>query len=495
MTVSYRNPAIIPKSIMPILYTENELKNFREQLYERFEHRADSTMDLLDAICSNNHAPSVVQLSLNPLFRAGYSTLFKAIGESLSVELSKDSSPLEGTQFQCVDLISQVVPQPKQRHFFLMGQDCTSIARPFAKSLEDRGLVHQPTQIKGNKPITIGHSYSLLAVLPERSNEDAPWTIPLDMSRVPTESNSTQQGIAQLNAVLTNPNMPWTDELCALVVDSAYGNHKFLTPLQEHTNLVTIARSRSNRVFYQSPIHSGEPPRKGHPQWYGERFALQDEETWHESSEIEHTSYQTRRGRKINITITAWHNMLMRGTKALPTYQNPFTLVRIVSMDESGKPLFKPMWLIIMGKRRSEISLIQANESYRQRFDLEHTFRFKKQNLLLSDFETPDVEHEQNWVYLVMLAYVELWAAHFLAVTLLRPWERDVKTDASARISPSKVQQDWNRIISQLGTPAAAPKPRGKSPGRQSGQTQTARPRFSVVKKGKSRKAKAPIVA
>jgi hypothetical protein len=94
-----------------------------------------------------------------------------------------------------------------------------------------------------------------------------------------------------------------------------------------------------------------------------------------------------------------------------------------------------------------------------------------------------------------MLAYVELWAAHFLAVTLLRPWERDVKTDTSTRISPSKVQQDWTRIISQLGTPAAAPKTRGKSQGRQVGQTQTARPRFSVVKKGKSRKATAPIVA
>jgi hypothetical protein len=480
---------------MPILLTEHELKSFREQLYERFEHRADSAMDLLDAICSNNHAPSVVQLSLNPLFRAGYSTLFKAIGESLSVGLSKDSPPLEGRQFQCVDLISQVVPQPKQRHFFLMGQDCTSISRPFAKSLEDRGMVHQPTQIKGNKPITIGHSYSLLAILPERNNEDAPWTIPLDMSRVPTESNSTQQGITQLNAVLNKPNMPWTNELCALVVDSAYGNHKFLTPLQEHTNLVVIARSRSNRVFYQQPIPSEESLGKGHPTWYGERFELKNQETWHEPSEVEHTSYQTRRGRKINVTITAWHNMLMRGSKALPSHQNPFILVRIISVDESGKPLFKPMWLIIMGKRRSEISLIQAHESYRQRFDLEHTFRFKKQNLLLSDFETPDVEHEQDWVYLVMLAYVELWAAHFLAVTLLRPWERDVKTDTSTRISPSKVQQDWNRIISQLGTPAAAPKTRGKSQGRQVGQTQTARPRFSVVKKGKSRKATAPIVA
>jgi hypothetical protein len=201
MTVQYKRPAIIPKSIMPILLTENELKSFREQLYEKFEHRADSTMDLLDAICSNNHAPSVVQLSLNPLFRGGYSTIFKAIGESISAEPSKedeqeskDSPPLEEKKFQCIDLISQVVPQPKQRHFFLMGQDCTSIGRPFAKSLEDRGMVHQPTQIKGNKPITIGHSYSLLAVLPERNNEDAPWTIPLDMSRVPTELDFGQIG-------------------------------------------------------------------------------------------------------------------------------------------------------------------------------------------------------------------------------------------------------------------------------------------------------------
>ena len=168
MTVQSKRAAIIPKHIMPIYLTEDELQNFREQLYSKFEHRADSTMDLLDALCSNNHAPSVVQLSLNPLFRAGYSTLFKAIGESLATEqqeeeeISVDNSPVQkGQQFQCVDLISQVVPKPQQRDFFLMGQDCTSIARPFASRLEDRGMVHQPTQIKGNKPITIGHSYSL----------------------------------------------------------------------------------------------------------------------------------------------------------------------------------------------------------------------------------------------------------------------------------------------------------------------------------------------
>ena len=503
MTVQSKRSVIIPKSIMPIYLTEHELQNFREQLHEKFEHRADSTMDLLDALCSNNHAPSVVQLSLNPLFRGGYSTLFKAIGESLATELQEEEEEIQPDnipvpkwqQFQCVDLISQVVPQPQQRHFFLMGQDCTSIVRQFASRLEDRGMVHQPTQIKGNKPITIGHSYSLLAILPERNQEDAPWTIPLDMIRVPTDSNSNQQGITQINTVLSTPNMPWTNELCALVVDSAYGNHQFLTPLQAHKNLVIIARSRSNRVFYQRPIPTEKLPEKGHPTWYGERFDLKEPQTWHEPSEVGYTSYQTQRGRKIDVTLTAWHNLLMRGSKALPTHQCPFTLLRIVSMDVEGKTVFKPMWLIVMGERRSEISDLQSVQSYRQRFDLEHTFRFKKQNLLLSDFETPDVEHEQNWVYLVMLAYVQLWAAHALAVALPRPWERNLKPDPSARISPSKVQQDWNRIISQLGTPAAAPKPRGKSPGRQLGQSQAVRPRFSVVKKGKSRKPQTEIAA
>jgi hypothetical protein len=503
MTVQSKRAAIIPKSMMPIYRTEDELQDFREQLHKKFEHRADSTMDLLDALCSNNQAPSVVQLSLNPLFRAGYSTLFKAIGESLTTEQQEEEEEIQADnipvqkrqQFECVDLISQVGSQPQQRHFFLMGQDCTSIGRPFAPSLEDRGIVHQPTQIKGNKPITIGHSYSLLAILPERNNEDAPWTIPLDMMRVPTESNSNQEGIAQINAVLSKPNMPWTDKLCVLVVDSAYGNHQFLTPLQEHKNLVIIARSRSNRVFYQRPILAQTSPEKGHPIWYGERFDLKEPQTWHQPSEVEHTSYQTRQGRKIDLTLTAWHNLLMRGSKALPTHECPFTLLRIVSIDAQGKTIFKPMWLIVMGERRAEVSLVEIHQAYRQRFDLEHTFRFKKQNLLLSDFETPDVEHEQNWVYLVMLAYVQLWAAHALAVALPRPWERHLKPDPEARISPSKVQQDWHRIISQLGTPASAPKPRGKSPGRRLGQAQTARTRFSVVKKGKSRTPQTEIAA
>jgi DDE superfamily endonuclease len=500
MTVSIQ-PSILLQS-MPIPTTQSEVKRFREQLHNQFDYFSDSAMDLLDALCSNTNASSVVELSLNPLFRREYSTLFKTIAGSFLPKIaekdesqSEETPEQEGKQFQCLNLISQVVPSPEKRHFFLFGIDESSIERLFAETLEDRGMVHRPTRIKGNKPITIGHSYSMVAVLPEREDGDAPWTIPLDMSRVPTESNGSQMGIAQLDTVLTHPNLSWSDQLCVAVMDSVYGHKKCLTPLRIHENLVSVTRSRSNRVFYQSPVLCEGPPRKGHPIWYGERFNLRDTETWHQASEVDRTTYQTHRGTTIHVGITLWHNMLMRGGKGLPTHQCPFTLVRLESFDESGASIFRPMWLIVMGDRRNEISPVQTVQAYRQRFDLEHTFRFAKQNLLLNDFETPDVEHEQQWVQLVMIAYVQLWAAHILAVALPRPWETNFNPDPSARMSPSKVQQDWNRIISQLGTPAVLPKPRGNSSGRQFGQTQTPRPRMPVVKKGKPQNPVAEIAA
>ena len=44
------------------------------------------------------------------------------------------------------------------------------------------------------------------------------------------------------------------------------------------------------------------------------------------------------------------------------------------------------MWLIVIGDRREEISPIVAYSSFRQRFDIEHMFRFSKQRLLMTEF-------------------------------------------------------------------------------------------------------------
>lgn len=187
--------------------------------------------------------------------------------------------------------------------------------------------------------------------------------------------------------------------------------------------------------------------------------------------------------------------MLMRGTKAHPMHRQPFTLLQIQVTDTDGKLVFHPMWLIVTGQRRGELTPLDSYQAYQQRFDLEHFLRFGKQRLLMSAFQTPNVQHEENWVQLTLLDYVQLWAVRELAMHLSRPWERYLNRSSCGNITPSTVQRDFTRIISSVGTPASSAKRRGKSPGRASGQSQVPRPRQKVVKKGTKSERKKPIAA
>ena len=66
------------------------------------------------------------------------------------------------------------LPSPQQRKFWLLGTDAVSIARLFADTLEDRGYVYQPNVPRGNKPITIGHQYSVQVMYPEKDQSSDP---------------------------------------------------------------------------------------------------------------------------------------------------------------------------------------------------------------------------------------------------------------------------------------------------------------------------------
>ena len=178
----------------------------------------------------------------------------------------------------------------------------------------------------------------------------------------------------------------------------------------------------------------------------------------------------------------------MRRKVDIPMHKHPFTLIRITVKDDNEKAVYKrPMWLIIYGNRRNEVSLIEAWSAYGQRFDIEHFFRFGKNRLLMDAYQTPEVEHEENWWEIAGLSYVLLWAAATIARKSFHPWERyqesAVKKDAGLP-SPSIVQRDMERIILWFGTPARPPKPRGKSPGRRKGESPGRRERRPVIKKG-----------
>jgi hypothetical protein len=457
----------------------NQLQQFRSEVYQNFNNykRTDTLMDLVDALSSNTIAKSVVELTLNPQFQRSYTALNKAI----VVEC------LSNKQIAC--LAAKTIDPPQSRKFYLIGTDVTSSLRPYADTLPDRGFVYQPNTIKGNKPIAIGHQYSFVAVLPERDKAKiGPWVVPLAMQRVGSQANKELVGAQQVRAILEDDKLPFGEALCVEVEDSAYSKPAFLNVNRDKRNLVTITRARGTRTFYHVPaLEADQESGQGHPTWYGKPFGLKDLETWEEPEAVAEATFTSQRKITYRVEIQAWTDLLMHGKKDIPMHKHAFTLVKIRWYDQNGKALFaKPLWLIVMGERRAELSLLDIYQSYLQRYDLEHFFRFGKQKLLLDKFQTPDEKHEENWWRLVVLAYLQLWSAKDLVSQLPRPWERYLPSVLNKLVTPATAQRDMARIIRQIGTPSPAPKLRGKSPGRPKGLLLTPRKRLAVVKKAKS---------
>lgn len=449
---------------------------FRNEVYQNFNKRADTLMDLLDAVCSQTRANSVVELSLQNCFRRSYSALFKAIDEYRAGD--DDLAKLAGPY----------LPPPKQRSFWLLGVDVTPQPRPYARTLEERGFVYQPALIWGNKPITIGHQYSTVALLPEKdSKHPAPWVVPLSCRRVNLEESKVQVGAEQIGALLDDEHLPFHDQLTLEVGDSDYSQPVFLAANRKHDHLISLVRCRGNRSFNRLEYRSAEET-GGAPSYYGEPFKLKDPSSWGEADEASRLPFTSRRGRNYQVVIQAWHNLIMRGKhkpQRIRMYKHPFTLVRIELLDEDGQPRFKhPLWLLVVGEQRHELGLEDIYQAYAQRSDLEHFFRFGKQKLLLTNYQTPKVEREERWWQLAHLAYLQLWVARETATRFPRPWERSLPQQKSGTIGPTLVQRDFERLISQFGTPARVPKPRGKSPGRKKGFRLPPRQRQKVLKKG-----------
>jgi len=438
---------------------------------------------------STPNANSVVELSLSPFCHREYSSVHDAIACLLQpTEPEKTAEERRAFEQKWVRVIAPYLPEPRKRKFWLFGTDVVPIPRPFARTLADRTFVHQPNTLRGNKPVTIGHDYSHLVFFPEKTNADAPpWVVPMIVRRVHSDEKATSVGAEQIDALMKDETLPFHDKLCVHVADSLYSAVTYLGPVtvQEHKNLVNVVRSRGNRVFYRQapPVLEGKRG-QGHPTWYGARFDPQDPSTWGEPDAVEETTFTNRKGRVYLVRLEGWQNLLMTGKRDLPMYRHPFTLIRVRVLDEQGNPVFKhTLWLIVIGERRHELSLVEAWEAYGQRYDVEHYFRFGKQRLLMAAYQTPDVEHEENWMQIVALTYMQLWLARDLAEVLLRPWERYLPEAKRETASPSTVQRDFGRIIRQIGTPAELPKPRGKSLGRARGERQQPRKHHPVIKK------------
>jgi hypothetical protein len=273
--------------------------------------------------------------------------------------------------------------------------------------------------------------------------------------------------------------------------DTAYSRPTFIERIQEHENSLLIARLISNRVINRKSNEKirkiGDRRTRGHELWYGTAFNFKDSTTWGSPDETTSTIFVSRKGKIFTARIQCWNEMLMRQKNGIKLNEYPFRVLRIEIVDEQENVVFnRPMWLMVSGKRRYELDLLQIWESYKRRYDIEHFFRFGKSRLLLDKFQTPDTRHEESWWKISCLSQAQLYMGKELANNMPTPWEKylpSMRENETVK-APRQVQKSFNRITAETGTPAAAPKPRGKQLGRQKGARPTRRMRHPVVVKG-----------
>ncbi len=429
-----------------------KLSNFRNEAYQLLGTAKDATFDLMDAVLTTRNVYSFAELSLSPVFRRKWPSIYEAID---------DVRPKTNKLMQLY--INQIPTQDLYSRRILVG-DHTPWARTEAPTLRDRTYEHGAKVISG-KPITLGHGYSTLAWIPESQGS---WALPLRHNRIASNETPISRAVLQLKQVCRHLNVrPIT------IWDSEYGCAPFIKETAE-INADKLMRIRPNRCIY------AEPPKylgKGRPRKHGQKMKLSEPETWAipvEIIEIDDPTWGV-------IEISRWPNFHF--------YQSPDYPMTIILVKRQGKKLShraaQPMWLAWIGEE--ELSSIDLWELYLRRFAIEHWNRFIKQRLHWTLPKLGTTEKGQRWSNLIPIMTWQLGLAREIIEDNPLPWQKPLPVE---KLTPGRVAQSFLGLLVKIGTPAKLPKTRGKSPGWEKEKKRHKKPRYPTVKKTVTRQKK-----
>lgn len=437
-----------------IMEQHKRLYEFRQGLYEKvFIRRRCAQMELLDALLLAGPIRSFPELTLSAVFRRLWGSAYKAIEQGAQDE-----------QALLALLMAQLPDDPPVSVYAL---DESPWPRPDAPTVEDRGYVHGAATGVSDDGIVVGHSYSTLAYVAEAGSS---WALPLSCQRVSSDSDAVTVAIKQIEAVESHCK----GGLSLYLGDTRYGNHRFLGRL---SNCAALVRLRGNRVLYRDP---GPYRGSGRPPVHGQPFRFKDCSTW--GPPDQHLCFNDQRYGRVELRL--WH-----GLHAKEDAATRFSVLAAwVRMEKEREA--KPMWLawhcsgMATGHQRT-MPLIGLWRYYQQRTSLEASFRYRKQRLYWTKPMVHALPTAQRWTNLVTLAQWILWLCRDLVIERRLPWQ-----PKQLRLTPARVQQSLGGLFAVLGTPAHAPKRRGKSPGWVKGRPRLPRIRHPVVNKGTNKRKK-----
>lgn len=304
----------------------SKFQTFRNSLFQLFQYRAGATMDLIDTVSANTTADSIVKLSLSDLFRRKYSSLTDVLSSLFRTNLKAPPTVEERKEhtLKVTQLLAEAcASDPQNDVFALFAIDCTANPRLYANKVDDRAIVHAPNHVPGQKPITVGHEYSVLVHLPSwEADRNLHWVVPLSVKRVESDQSGPKVGLSQLEE-RSNQTI-FKNYFCVNVADAAYSTKGWVIGVSKLPHVVQIARMRGNRKLFHIPPQERKIKR-GRPQMYGEAFLLKNP-SQPDLEEI--TTTTNRKGSVRPVLLERWNDLIMRGSQEERTHKHPFDLLK-----------------------------------------------------------------------------------------------------------------------------------------------------------------------
>jgi hypothetical protein len=426
------------------------LSAFRQETYDCLTRSGDALFELVDALILSPQLQSFPDLSSVPIFRRCWPSLYECLEDGRIDEK------------ELLRLYLQALPESERP--VLVG-DHTAWPRLYTQTLEDVSIQHQPTPIALQVPITIGYGFSTLGVAPEHKGS---WFLPLLHERIESQLTPSEKAAKQLETIV-----PSLAQRPLALYDSEYGSGKFFQRTAQ-VECDLLVRIKSHRTLYRpAPPYRG----KGRPPKHGPCFRFKDRQTWDQPDQ----QFECDDERLGRIRVQCW-----RGLHFKDAAECPFDLLRIERLsarDTKRDP--KVVWLARRFKDHQPLD--QCWEQYLRRYSIEHWYRFIKQKLhwKLPAVSTP--AQSQLWSWLIVLASWFIFLAREVVKDQPKPWQK-----AQTTLTPGRVMQSIGPLLARIGTPASAPKPRGKSPGWQKGRPRNKRTTYPLVKKHPKKVKKRP---
>ena len=412
----------------PTIQQINNLIEFRQAVYQTgLTSNQDACFELLDALIERSHADCAAEISMSPLFRRKWSSLYKAIEKGGVNEET------------LATLFIDQVPKTDVQVYPL---DSTMWAHPAARTLT--GMVYGPSPTRALKRHSIvqGHEYSLLGWTAAGRQS---WTPTITVKRVEPTTNSIAVGVEQVRWLCQQRQVAAVTALDVIVADGHYGNHHFFGSLRQE-RCALLARLRRDRVLYGPP-----GPYKGrgrHPK-HGRRFACKQPETWGEPDD------------EVTFEDERWGQVRLRRWDNLHDKQDAETILSVICAEvhqERDKPPL-PLWL---GYKpgHTDYPVRQVWSWFDWRWPVEPSIRFRKQGLFWTLPALQDSAWCDHWTWLNQTAFWFLYLARPLVAEQHLPWQKP-----SAHLTPARVKRAYPTLFTVIGTPAAPPQMRGNAPG------------------------------